>query len=176
MSDVEEGRMLLYEDFSRELTALEQARGPIPDNHPIWKKARALGFPGAQRNNEDDQPEQTEAGAQTEADETEYIQLEAARADAEASQAEADATNGSNIEPSNEEAAKVDISTVEDFKALGLQNEAKDTDEVYPDWAGEAAKYEWKAEYGDVGPADPRLEKMLFFSEHAVRKGVEYDT
>lgn len=164
------------EDFTRELTALEQAGGPVPKDHRIWKKARALGFREFGPENEDDQPEQTEAGAQIEADEPDFIQLEAARADAEASQAEADAAEGSAIEASNQEAAKVDMSTVEDFKALGLQNEAKETDELYPDWAGEAAKYEWKAEYGDVGPADPRLEKMLFYSEHAVRKGVEYDT
>ena len=173
MSDVEEGRMLLMEDFTRELRSLEESGGPIPKDHRIWKKARALGFEGFDTENEDDQPEQTEAGAQIEADETDFIQLEATRADA---QAEIDAAEGSNIEASNEEAAKVELSTVEDFKALGLQNEAKETDELYPDWAGEAAKYEWKAEYGDVGPADPRLEKMLFYSEHAVRKGVEYDT
>ena len=165
------------EDFTRELTALEQTGGPVPPDHPIWKKARALGYPPAIfPETEDDQPGQTEAGAQIEADETDFVQLEAARTDAEASQAEADAAEGSAIQASNEEAAKVDMSTVEDFKALGLQNEAKEGDELYPDWAGEAAKYEWKAEYGDVGPADPRLEKMLFYSEHAVRKGVEYDT
>lgn len=182
MSDAVEGKMLLYDDFMRELSILEERGDVIPRGHPIWKKARALGFRGyhPEDDDEDDESAQTEAGAQVEANETELIQPEAARAETEASQSDAEASQseeeGANIEGSNEEAARINISTAEDFRALGLENEAKDTDEMSPDWAGQAAKYEWKAEYGDVGPADPRLEKMLFYSEHAVRKGVEYAT
>ena len=196
MSDLDEGKMLLAQDFHNELRSLERSGYIIPPEHQIWKKARALGYPGFGPKNRE-QPAQTDEDAQTEFDETANTEASQAEADpgegsqaeadsaedsqaeadpGEGSQAEADPAEGSTLEASNEEAAKADVSTVEDFLALGLENEAKDTDEVLPEWAGHAAKYEWNAEYGDVGPADPRLEKMLFFSEHTVRKGVEYET
>lgn len=38
-------------------------------------------------------------------------------------------------------------------------------------WAHEAKKYEWKEEYGDVGPKIPELEKELFGNEHITRRG-----
>ncbi|KAE8355115.1 P-loop containing nucleoside triphosphate hydrolase protein [Aspergillus coremiiformis] len=43
----------------------------------------------------------------------------------------------------------------------------------FPQWAANAAKYEWKDEYGDVGPANPELEEMLFRSEFINRTGLK---
>ncbi|KAE8148109.1 putative DEAD/DEAH box RNA helicase [Aspergillus avenaceus] len=45
--------------------------------------------------------------------------------------------------------------------------------EQLPEWAANAAKYEWKDEYGDVGPANPDLEEMLFRSEFINRTGLK---
>ncbi|KAF7587753.1 hypothetical protein BBP40_006798 [Aspergillus hancockii] len=42
-----------------------------------------------------------------------------------------------------------------------------------PEWAANAAKYEWHDEYGDVGPANPELEAMLFRSEFINRTGLK---
>jgi ATP-dependent RNA helicase DDX3X len=42
---------------------------------------------------------------------------------------------------------------------------------VEPQWAHEAAKYEWKEEYGDVGPKVPELEDQLFRNEQINRRG-----
>lgn len=42
-------------------------------------------------------------------------------------------------------------------------------------WASNAAKYEWSDEYGDVGPENPELEKMLFQSDLIIRAGVKFD-
>ncbi|KAK1144779.1 hypothetical protein N8T08_004790 [Aspergillus melleus] len=42
-----------------------------------------------------------------------------------------------------------------------------------PEWAANAAKYEWKDEYGDVGPKSPELEEMLFRSEYINRAGLK---
>ncbi|KAI7282570.1 DEAD/DEAH box RNA helicase [Hortaea werneckii] len=39
------------------------------------------------------------------------------------------------------------------------------------DWFGAAAVYEWKDEYGDVAPAIPELEVMLFGGEFQMRRG-----
>lgn len=39
------------------------------------------------------------------------------------------------------------------------------------EWGSNAAKYEWKEEYGDIGPPNEELEKMLFHGEHLVRQG-----
>lgn len=38
-------------------------------------------------------------------------------------------------------------------------------------WGSNAAKYEWNEEYGDVGPPNPDLEKMLFRDDYIVREG-----
>jgi ATP-dependent RNA helicase DDX3X len=43
----------------------------------------------------------------------------------------------------------------------------------FPEWAANAAKYEWKDEYGDVGPANLELEAMLFRSEFINRTGLK---
>ena len=42
-------------------------------------------------------------------------------------------------------------------------------------WAHDAAKYEWKEEYGDIGPTDPTLEKELFQGEHITRTGAKIE-
>lgn len=42
-----------------------------------------------------------------------------------------------------------------------------------PEWAAKAAKYEWKDEFGDVGPHIPELEEMLFRSEFINRAGLK---
>ncbi|EEQ35187.1 DEAD-box protein 3 [Microsporum canis CBS 113480] len=38
-------------------------------------------------------------------------------------------------------------------------------------WASNSAKYEWKEEYGDVGPPNEELEQMLFKDEYIPRVG-----
>ena len=43
------------------------------------------------------------------------------------------------------------------------------------DWASNAARYEWKDEYGEVGPEIPELEEQLFRSEFLNRKGIKFD-
>lgn len=40
-----------------------------------------------------------------------------------------------------------------------------------PTWAANATKYEWKDEYGEVGPAHPELEEMLFGKDFHVTEG-----
>ena len=51
--------------------------------------------------------------------------------------------------------------------------ESGEADDV-PVWAGNATRYEWKDEYGEVGPEHPALEKMLFKSEWQMEKGNEF--
>lgn len=41
-------------------------------------------------------------------------------------------------------------------------------------WGATAAKYEWKDEYGDVGPVNTDLEKMLFHNEFTNRQGGQF--
>ncbi|OQE38631.1 hypothetical protein PENCOP_c008G08207 [Penicillium coprophilum] len=43
------------------------------------------------------------------------------------------------------------------------------------DWAGVAVRYEWKDEYGDVGPAVPELEEQLFRGDLIIRPGAKLD-
>ena len=42
------------------------------------------------------------------------------------------------------------------------------------EWGHGAAKYEWKEEYGDIGPEVPELEEQLFRSEFLNRQGVKF--
>lgn len=42
-----------------------------------------------------------------------------------------------------------------------------------PAWLMNAVKYEWKEEFGEVGPENPVLETQLYHSEHTVRRGQE---
>lgn len=50
-----------------------------------------------------------------------------------------------------------------------------DVDADQPEWAGTAAKYEWRDEYGDIGPPNPELEKMLFHGEFINRTGLKFE-
>ncbi|OQE24027.1 hypothetical protein PENFLA_c010G10440 [Penicillium flavigenum] len=43
------------------------------------------------------------------------------------------------------------------------------------EWAGVAVRYEWKDEYGDVGPAVPELEDQLFHGDLIARPGAKLD-
>ncbi|KAL1968112.1 hypothetical protein VTN77DRAFT_2242 [Rasamsonia byssochlamydoides] len=45
-----------------------------------------------------------------------------------------------------------------------------------PGWAANAAKYEWREEYGDIGPPNPQLECMLFHNEFINRAGLKFET
>lgn len=40
-----------------------------------------------------------------------------------------------------------------------------------PSWAANASRYEWSDEFGDVGPEDKELEKMLFHAEEKMEVG-----
>lgn len=40
-----------------------------------------------------------------------------------------------------------------------------------PEWAANARRYEWSDEYGDVGPSDEELERMLFRDSERVEAG-----
>ncbi|KAF5014994.1 hypothetical protein F66182_13830 [Fusarium sp. NRRL 66182] len=42
-------------------------------------------------------------------------------------------------------------------------------------WASDARKYEWKEEYGEVGPEDEELEKMLYRHDLINRAGVKFE-
>jgi ATP-dependent RNA helicase DDX3X len=42
-------------------------------------------------------------------------------------------------------------------------------------WGARAAKYEWKDEYGEIGPPNEELEKMLFHGEHINRAGDDFE-
>lgn len=55
----------------------------------------------------------------------------------------------------------------------GEGTESRQQQQDLPEWAANAAKYEWKDEYGDVGPANPQLEEMLFRSELINRTGLK---
>lgn len=44
-----------------------------------------------------------------------------------------------------------------------------------PDWAANAAKYEWDEEYGDIGPEHEELKQMLFGDEHKMVQGVDFN-
>jgi len=38
-------------------------------------------------------------------------------------------------------------------------------------WLADAAIYEWQDDFGDVGPENPELEKILYDSDNAMRAG-----
>ncbi|KAL2867035.1 DEAD/DEAH box helicase [Aspergillus lucknowensis] len=56
---------------------------------------------------------------------------------------------------------------------LEKPTEESEIEEPVPEWAAKAAKYEWKDEYGDVGPENPKLEEMLFRNEYINRTGLK---
>jgi ATP-dependent RNA helicase DDX3X len=42
-----------------------------------------------------------------------------------------------------------------------------------PDWAHNAARYEWNDDFGDVAPPIPELEQQLFHNEFTNRVGIK---
>ncbi|KAL2219236.1 DEAD/DEAH box RNA helicase [Thermoascus aurantiacus ATCC 26904] len=60
--------------------------------------------------------------------------------------------------------------------ATPLQKPVEGDDQEEPEWAAKAAKYEWSEEFGDVGPPNPELEKMLFHNEYINRAGLKFET
>lgn len=48
-------------------------------------------------------------------------------------------------------------------------------DGTFADWDGMAPRYEWKDEYGDIGPRNEELEKQLFNDEFMPRAGLRFD-
>lgn len=59
------------------------------------------------------------------------------------------------VEPEGYNYATYNASTREEREAVDAGPDASP-------WASNAVKYEWKDDYGDVGPADPELEQLLF--------------
>ncbi|KAL8842083.1 MAG: hypothetical protein Q9170_000687 [Blastenia crenularia] len=55
----------------------------------------------------------------------------------------------------------------------GVRKPIDDYDEV-PTWAANARRYEWSDDYGDVGPADDELEKMLYHATDKVEVGAQF--
>ena len=43
--------------------------------------------------------------------------------------------------------------------------------DLLPDWLSNAAKYEWKDEFGDVGPEDLELERQIFHPDLMLTAG-----
>ena len=42
-------------------------------------------------------------------------------------------------------------------------------------WAGNAEKYEWQGDYGDIGPRHEALEDVLFRNDFINRTGLQYE-
>ena len=63
----------------------------------------------------------------------------------------------------------------------GAVDEGTSADRLHPDilgsgpaWAGDAAKYEWSDDFGEIAPRVPALEAELFESEYMNRKGDDF--
>jgi ATP-dependent RNA helicase DDX3X len=48
-------------------------------------------------------------------------------------------------------------------------------DKNFTKWDGMAPRYEWKDEYGDIGPHNEELEKQLFNDEFMPRAGLRFN-
>jgi ATP-dependent RNA helicase DDX3X len=63
-----------------------------------------------------------------------------------------------------------------DYDAYNASDKVTGTDQVTKDgWSHNAEKYEWKEEYGDVGPPSADLEAQLFRSKLINRQGLKFD-
>jgi ATP-dependent RNA helicase DDX3X len=63
-----------------------------------------------------------------------------------------------------------------DYDAYNASGKGTGTGQVVKgDWSHNAGKYEWKEEYGDVGPPSAELEDQLFRSELTNRQGLKFD-
>ncbi len=54
-------------------------------------------------------------------------------------------------------------------------NDATVANSTVTAWGHNAQKYEWKEEYGEVGPRNEDLEQMLYHSEFITRQGIKFD-
>ena len=91
-----------------------------------------------------------------------------------------DITNGAKTAPTkNEEAHALarDKGWVEpqeyDYNAYNSSGQPAGDGRAF--WAHKAEKYEWKEEYGEVGPRSEALEAQLFRSETTNRQGLKFD-
>ncbi|KAL4897535.1 P-loop containing nucleoside triphosphate hydrolase protein [Aspergillus ambiguus] len=73
------------------------------------------------------------------------------------------------VEPAGYDYSKYALPKIEEEGAPDFPQERQDV----PEWAAKAAKYEWKDEYGDVGPEIPELEEELFRSDLINRQGLK---
>ena len=63
-----------------------------------------------------------------------------------------------------------------DYAKLEGTKKEDDHDDAAPEWAASATKYEWKEEYGDLGPEHALLERQLFQDAHQMRQGTKFET
>lgn len=77
------------------------------------------------------------------------------------------------VEPEKYDYAKY---TAQPVRAVG-EGASTETNAFGSDlvWASDARRYEWKEEYGDVGPEDKELEQQLFRGEFINRAGIKFD-
>ena len=76
--------------------------------------------------------------------------------------------------PEEREAAERGIAERLAAEAQAAAEADQFTSEI-PLWASGAAKYEWKEEYGDIGPPHPELEKQLFKDQFINRIGPQFN-
>jgi len=63
----------------------------------------------------------------------------------------------------------------DDVKEVGGdQNRGAQGDQAGPKWAHDAGRYEWKEEFGDVGPRSEKLEEELFNGKYINRAGDKF--
>lgn len=63
-----------------------------------------------------------------------------------------------------------------DYEEYGkVAKDATMVDPTLPMWAHNAQKYEWKEDYGEVGPRNEELEQMLYHGEFITRQGIKFN-
>lgn len=62
-----------------------------------------------------------------------------------------------------------------DYEAAVAHGYTSTGDADGPTWAHNFKRYEWKDEYGDVGPEIPELEQDLFYNETTSRRGNRFE-
>ena len=73
------------------------------------------------------------------------------------------------------EPSKYDYDSYKKEPATREERENSTANQNLPQWAANAAKYEWSDEYGDVGPRHQELEELLFHDEFINRTGNEFE-
>jgi ATP-dependent RNA helicase DDX3X len=56
-----------------------------------------------------------------------------------------------------------------------VAHETTAVDSTMPMWGHNAQKYEWQEDYGEIGPRNEELEKMLYHSEFITRQGIKFE-